>query len=104
TVALTFYGDANLDGTVSTGDFNALANNFNASGKDWQDGDFNYDGVVNALDFNALATNYALTLPSGSLSPGLGTLVPEPASLAGAGLVAYSLVRRRRASADQAVV
>jgi autotransporter-associated beta strand protein len=102
TIAYTFYGDSNLDGTVSTGDFNALAMNFNASGKDWQDGDFNYDHVVNALDFNTLATNYGLTLPSGVLAPSLGTLVPEPASTAGAVLLAYSLMRRKRGGAARA--
>jgi hypothetical protein len=99
TIAYTYYGDANVDGTVNTGDFNALAAAFNGAG-DWQNGDFNYDGVVNALDFNTLASNYGLALPSGGLSPSLGanlgTLVPEPSSLAGAALATCSLIRRRR--------
>jgi hypothetical protein len=78
-VKYTYYGDANVDGTVNSGDFTSLAQNFNASAANaiWANGDFNYDGKVNALDFNALASNFgAAPIPTG----GLGTLVPEPAS------------------------
>ena len=93
-VAYTYFGDANLDGVVSTSDFAAMALHFGASTQKWTDGDFNYDGVVNALDFNAIATNFGspvLTAP-----PALGTLVPEPASLMLLGLSASFLGRRRR--------
>jgi autotransporter-associated beta strand protein len=82
-------GDADLNGTVNSGDFDTLALNFNQTGKFWIDGDINYDGTVNALDFNALATNYGKTL----LSPALGALVPEPSAIA---LVVMSLVATRR--------
>src|SRR5207248_10943575 len=93
----TYSGDANLDGVVNSADFDLLAANFNSSSNlNWVNGDFNYDGTANALDFNMLASNFGQTLPSGSLSPGLGTLVPEPASVMGAGWLAYSLARRRR--------
>jgi autotransporter-associated beta strand protein len=95
TVAYTFYGDGNLDGTVNTGDFNALAANFNATGKSWVDGDFNYDGIVNALDFNAVASNFGSTLPAPALSQGLGTLVPEPGMLALAAVGLLALRRRK---------
>jgi hypothetical protein len=78
-----------LNGIVNSADFNALATNFNQTGKFWIDGDINYDGTVNALDFNALATNYGKTL----LSPALGALVPEPSAIA---LVVMSLVATRR--------
>jgi autotransporter-associated beta strand protein len=91
----TLGGDANLDGVVNTDDFNALALNFNASGKLWTDGDANYDGIVNALDFNQLATNFGATLdvPVGP-APALGTLVPEPCGIVA--LVAPMLMVRRR--------
>jgi autotransporter-associated beta strand protein len=90
TVMLTYFGDTNLDGQVTTGDFTTLAQNFNAAGV-WANGDFNYDGAVNALDFNALATNFgAAALPATSL----GTLVPEPASI-GLLLAAPALCMRR---------
>src|SRR5262249_31262754 len=44
-IRYTAYGDANLDGSVDTVDFNALASNFSQSGKRWVQGDFNYDSV-----------------------------------------------------------
>ena len=50
-VKYTLYGDTNLDGTVNSIDFGALAANFGRSGKVWDQGDFNYDGVVNSIDF-----------------------------------------------------
>jgi autotransporter-associated beta strand protein len=97
-VAYTYYGDANLDGTVNIADFNALASNFGGSGKIWSVGDFNYDGVVNLLDLNALATNFGM---SGALSsPALGALVPEPGSISllalGLAAILRSSHRRRR--------
>jgi hypothetical protein len=88
-LSYTLLGDADINGSVDSGDFNALANNFNQSGKLWVDGDFNYDGIINALDFNAIATNYGASPASA-----LGTLVPEPASLVF--LLASSLLITRR--------
>ncbi len=92
-VRYTLAGDANLDQTVDTSDFTAMAANFNQSGKNWFQGDFNYDGKVNALDFNLLASNFGAPLAS---SPVLGTLVPEPACALLAPLLL--LCRRRRAT------
>src|SRR5207248_9943862 len=60
-VRYTVNGDANLDGTTNTGDFNALAMNFQQGTQVWGGGDFNFDNLVNALDFNALATNFGQT-------------------------------------------
>jgi autotransporter-associated beta strand protein len=78
-IRYTLYGDANLDGTVNSTDFAAIASHFNQSSNTWPDGDFNYDGRVNALDFNALAANFASTEASPSMeSAMLGSIVPEP--------------------------
>jgi hypothetical protein len=52
------YGDANLDGTVNSDDFNRLSTYFGLSGKRWGHGDFNFDGTVNSDDFNLLAGNF----------------------------------------------
>jgi Dockerin type I domain len=95
-VGYVFAGDANMDGTVSTADFMALANNFNYNGSSptWMKGDFNYDGKVNALDFNLLATNFGQTLSVSA--PALGSLVPEPASLGMLALAAGAMLGRRR--------
>src|SRR5204863_4408706 len=73
----TRYGDANLDGTVNTTDFNLLASNFGATNlKHWFQGDFNYDGAVNTTDFNLLAGNFGQSVPDGAVA--LGAIVPEP--------------------------
>jgi hypothetical protein len=95
-VRLSYNGDANLDGKVNALDFNALATNFGKTpGSDvWTQGDFNYDGSVNTSDFTMLAGNFNATPLSDP--PVLGTLVPEPATIAS--LVALgALLRRRRA-------
>jgi hypothetical protein len=76
-IRYTYSGDANLDRTVDTVDFNLLATNFSQGGKGWMDGDFNYDGIVDTIDFNQLAANFSLTLAT---APGLGAVVPEPSS------------------------
>jgi hypothetical protein len=91
-----FNGDANLDGTVNTLDFTALASNFGETNANWLAGDFNGDGIVNALDFSILATNFGAAAPgSGGIPPARGTLVPEPAAIFFA-LSAFALVARRR--------
>jgi autotransporter-associated beta strand protein len=90
-VRYTLYGDANLDGTVDTVDFNNLASNFSQSGN-WSQGDFNFDGVVDTVDFNLLAANFSQSLPAS----GLGSLVPEPISLLSVGLFGFAATARRR--------
>jgi hypothetical protein len=97
TVRYTWYGDANLDGVVNALDFNALASNFgiNNGNQIWSLGDFNYDGLVNSADFGVVATNFNKSLPTPA--PVLGTLVPEPASLATLVALAPFAMRRRRA-------
>src|SRR5207248_4087261 len=78
-----YYGDANINGTVDLTDFTFLAANFNKTGgAQWLDGDFNYDNNVDLTDFTFLASNFNQTLPADGGSPGLGSVVPEPASLA----------------------
>jgi hypothetical protein len=93
----TYYGDANLDGTVNALDFNALANNFGKSGV-WSSGDFNYDGAIDSNDFAALAANYGRSLPSSAPAAMLGSVVPEPSSLLLCGGIGVTLLRRRRQS------
>jgi hypothetical protein len=64
-----FYNaDANHDRTVNVQDFNALASNYNQTGRDFTQGDFNYDTTVNVQDFNILASRYnsVLAPPSGN--------------------------------------
>src|SRR5262249_49748231 len=86
----TLAGDLNLDQTVNSADFMAMALHFGMPGT-WTDGDVNYDGVVNAIDFNYLATNFGAV----SSTSALGTLVPEPAMALA--IVWLAMVRRDRA-------
>jgi hypothetical protein len=91
-------GDADVNGKVNTLDFNRIAGSFGQAGnKDWGDGDFNQDNTVNSLDFTAYVSNYGVSVPApGALE---GSVVPEPASLAGVAL-AMMLMLRRRESMD----
>jgi autotransporter-associated beta strand protein len=95
----TYFGDANLDGVVNALDFNAVATNFgqNAGNQVWQNGDFNYDGTVSTQDFTMLAQNFGAVLSAPALSPpALGSLVPEPGSIAMIAFAIPALGRRRR--------
>lgn len=100
----TNYGDANLDATVNSSDFNTLMATYGQSGRIWRFGDFSGDGKVNTLDFNLLAANFGLTgvgsngIPEPWVEPaaGLGAVVPEPVCLAPIGLIAVLLQNRRR--------
>ena len=88
----TLFGDANLDGAVSTIDFGMLSSNFNSANAYWWRGDFNYDGFVNALDFNAIVSNWGGAIPADLPA----TLVPEPAFLSALAIPALLTRRRRR--------
>lgn len=55
-------GDANRDRKVDLADLNALAMNWNGSGKTFSQGDFNYDGTVDAYDLAILSTHWQQNL------------------------------------------
>jgi len=101
-IRLTRYGDADLNGTVNSDDFNRLASSFGTNGNVWSQGNFNYDalGTVNSDDFNLLAGNFGLSASAGGPTPedwaNLAAAVPEPAGsifVLAAGLLAG---RKRR--------
>lgn len=96
----TRFGDATLDGTVNSDDFNLLATNFGLTSKFWRDGDFNYNGTVNSDDFNLLAGNFGLSASAGGPTPDdwamFAAAVPEPAAGLSAACILGSLFRRRR--------
>jgi len=88
-----FYdGDANIDKTVDTVDFNILAANFSGTAKIWTQGDFNGDETVDTIDFNLLASNFSLVAPGDSI----GALVPEPCTVLAAVAFGAGLNLRRR--------
>jgi hypothetical protein len=83
-------GDINRDGTTNIGDFAILQNNFNGSGKGWDTGDVNDDGNANIGDFSVIQNNFNQSAPAPV------TAIPEPASLAIAGLAVCGLLAVRR--------
>ena len=90
-------GDDNFDGKVNALDFNILAINYGTGGKSLETGDFNGDGTVGSADFNILATHFNQSNPP---APALGSVVPEPASLASSSLfIGIALANARRRSA-----
>ncbi|HVT88710.1 MAG TPA: autotransporter-associated beta strand repeat-containing protein [Tepidisphaeraceae bacterium] len=105
-VKTTYGGDTNLDGQVDLNDIYNLAQSWLSTSGEWQNGDFNYDGTVNASDLTILAHNWQAgvgsPLPGMDLVNTLGlfglpaSAVPEPSSLALAGVGALGLLSRRR--------
>jgi len=110
TANVPLVGDANLDGEVSFGDFQALERNFNLAGAARAQGDFNGDSVVDTADFRLLLANYGRTF-DGTVAVGaaeaqalaaFASRVPEPTTalllpLAGLMMTGRSRGRRRRA-------
>ncbi len=50
----TYYGDATLDGVVSTPDYTKIDGGFLSRSAGWSNGDFNYDGVINGSDYTLI--------------------------------------------------
>ena len=105
-VAYTISGDADVDFDVDFDDLVVLAQSYNLTDKEWDDGDFNYDNQVNFNDLVPLAQNYNQSLSSDELGM-LGadfaadwaramSFVPEPGTMGVFSLGVVSLLRRRR--------
>lgn len=88
-LAGSFFGDANLDGTVEFPDFLALSAGFGMPGG-WAEGDFDGNGEVEFPDFLTLSASFGQTAAATAS-------VPEPATKAFALAIplAMLLVRRR---------
>ncbi|HEY1922344.1 MAG TPA: S8 family serine peptidase, partial [Tepidisphaeraceae bacterium] len=56
-IQYALYGDADLDGSVTGGDFTILVIGLGQPANAWDQGDFNYDGVVSGVDFTLLVGN-----------------------------------------------
>ena len=93
--AYTVVGDASLDGTVNSTDFNLLAGHYGQTASSrWTQGDFDGNGKVNTIDFNVLAGGFGTSLPPAG--PTLGSVVPEPATLGLATMALLGLTTGRR--------
>src|ERR1019366_9987851 len=109
-VKYTYYGDANLDGSVNGADYQQIDAGFGAHGTNnmtgWAYGDFNYDGVVDGSDFSLIDNTFNQINASGAsplaIVAGSADLVaspadvPEPTTLALLGIGAMGLLGRRR--------
>ena len=96
----TFYGDANLSGSVDALDLNAVGIHWRTNDVllSWGDGDFNGDRSVDALDLNLLALNWRAT-------NAVAASVPEPATSQFILLVLLAVFSRRaRFLTDRAAV
>ena len=92
TLAETFAGDADLNGSVEFGDFLALSAGFGSIGG-WAVGDFDGSGDVAFADFLLLSSNFGSSRAADTTQS-----VPEPSAvgLCMFGLLATGCVRRRR--------
>jgi hypothetical protein len=88
-------GDSNIDGKVDFTDYQALAGNWQQSGKTLVDGDFNGDGVVDFTDYQILAGAWQQTDPYIGTYGSLG-YTPEPVTMALLALGGLGLLRRRK--------
>ncbi len=97
----TFYGDANLNCSVTIGDLTILAEHFNGPGG-WAFGDFTGNGVVSIGDLTVLAENFGAGEPliGASLSAGPTAIPLPPAALGGLALLGGMALRRRGARAQ----
>jgi autotransporter-associated beta strand protein len=107
-VKYTYYGDADLSGTVDGNDYTLIDNGFGKHLTGWQNGDFNYDGTIDGSDYSLIdnSFNQQSTTPAVEVAVSTAEIstssVPEPASLpilVGLATIAIATAApRRRAS------
>lgn len=96
----TFYGDANLNCSVSIGDLTILAENFNQPGG-WAKGDFTGNGIISIGDLTLLAENFGNGEPligDSFVSANLSAVPLPPAALGGLAILAGMGLGRSKGS------
>ena len=109
----TYFGDADLDGSVTPADYSLIdagladyqTNGPSYTNNGWLFGDFDYDGIVSPGDYSLIDAGRAQFLISGAIPPAPSlvgsdtkgsSVVPEPGSagLLAAGLIGLMTFRR----------
>jgi len=62
-IKYTYYGDANLSGSINGDDYAMIDNGYNEGLSGWQNGDFNYSGSINGTDYTLLDNAYNSVIP-----------------------------------------
>jgi autotransporter-associated beta strand protein len=102
-VKYTYYGDANLDGSVDASDYSRIDNGYLTQATGWFNGDFNYDGVVNGSDYTLI--DNAFNMQGAAISSTIASptaqvasaSVPEPSLVPLTMMPLIAQLRRRRA-------
>ena len=66
-VKYTYYGDADLNGSVNGADYAQIDHGFGAHLTGWSNGDFNYDGVVDGSDYSLIDNTFNQLAATGAL-------------------------------------
>ncbi len=114
-VKYTWYGDADLSGTVSASDYTLIDNGFNKQLTGWFNGDFNDDGKINGDDYTLIdnsfntrgSTSFAATSagPAETLTANVAQIsVPEPAQMSVTAIALIYLLSRRRRQAQSDLI
>ncbi|MGE5611140.1 MAG: PEP-CTERM sorting domain-containing protein [Bacillota bacterium] len=95
-VKYTWNGDLDLNGKVDGDDYFLIDSGFLTRSRGYRNGDINYDGVIDGDDYFLMDSAFlGQNAPSSLLSPGGGTLVPEPTTLGMLGLIGLGFLIRR---------
>jgi autotransporter-associated beta strand protein len=104
-VKYTYYGDANLSGTVDGSDYTLIDAGYLQHLTGWQNGDFNYDGMVDGSDYTLIDNSYnmqwvgiaaEIAAPTAQVAQASGSaLVPEPGVFSLIAIGATGLLGRR---------
>jgi autotransporter-associated beta strand protein len=106
-VKYTWYGDADLNGTINAADYQLIDNGFNKQLTGWFNGDFNDDGVINGDDYalidNAFNTQGSTTFTTDSAGPTemiaadtAQISIPEPTAIVLLSIASLGLLPRKR--------
>ena len=96
-VKYTYFGDADLDGTITGADYALIDGSVGMGASDWVFGDFDYDGVAaTGADYALIDGGLAAFQLGGPLVSQGAAAVPEPGSLSLLAIGMLALARRSR--------